>query len=125
MDTIRAGGCILSMLRREKGLPVPEYGGLEIHHLKDGNKVLGHLYTICLHGWYHRAEPCGGLRRDEMRELYGASLADGSKLFLASHGLTDRDLWIEQQKRLGGILEFPPSKVFRRAILPEAEVTHG
>jgi hypothetical protein len=114
-DAARKSGCLLSMLRTEKGLFVPQYGRVEIHHLKDGNRVLGHLYTICLHSWYHRAVPPPGMRRDEAREFYGASIADGSKAFLESHGLTERDLWLEHQKRIGGISEFPPSKIYKRS----------
>lgn len=117
MDAIRKAGCILTMLRREKGLAVPEHGRIDIQHLKDTTHTFGHLYTIALHSWYHeRVVPYPAKSVEEARQLYGATLRDGTKAFLASHGLTDRDLWVESQKRMGMSTDFPESKILPRRI---------
>lgn len=115
MDRIKKMGCILSKLRAAKGLPVPR-GKTEIQHLVKPGKREGHLYTICLHVYYHQGRPipypCDS--RAEAREFYGASVADGSKAFLESHGLTQWDLWEMTQGELKLPCDRPASKIVPR-----------
>lgn len=127
MRAAKKAGCILSAYRRERGLEVPKPGRLDTHHLKNGNKRMGHGFVICLHSWYHeRVVPYPAQSIEEARERYGASLKDGSKAFLASHGITERGLWELQQTRLGLSTEWPASKIMpRREVLPEADVAEG
>lgn len=125
MDALRKAGCILSMLRREKGLAVPTRGKVDMQHLKDTTHTLGHWYTIALHSWYHRGiVPYPLASIEEARERYGASLVDGSKTFFESHGITQRGLWEESQRRMGMSTEWPASKVYK-APLTEADVSQG
>lgn len=120
-------GCILSRRRLAAGLPVPKQGPVDIDHLVKPGKRLGHSMSIPLHPWYHRGVvpyPCTS--KAEARELYGAAVSDGSKAFLASHGVTRMELYAETQKLLGLPVESLPTKIMpRREALPEAEMTRG
>lgn len=124
MDVIRKSGCILSMIRREKGLVVPD-GRVELHHLKDTTHALGHAYTICLNVWYHQGRPPKGMSYSDAFLRFGAPLSAGRKIFYRSHKLTERDLFVETNKRMGMDTSFPPSKIVpRRELRTEASVTH-
>ena len=123
MDAIKASGCILSRIRSEKGLEVPN-NRTEIEHLKDTTNTLGHAYTICLDVWYHQGRPPKGMSCDEALRRFGAPITAGSKTFFKSHGLTERDLFVATNQRMGMDTSFPASKrVPRRlpAALTEAK----
>lgn len=66
-------GCIVSNLY--KNAPGTPY---DVHHLNRD----GHLNTIPLHPWYHRAVPNEGVSQKQMTELYGPSLAKNKKAFI-------------------------------------------
>jgi hypothetical protein len=51
----------------------------EVHHLKSGNKRIGHQATILLCKWHHQGHTALGKKIAE--EEYGPSLAYGSKPF--------------------------------------------
>lgn len=123
INAMLKAGCVMTMVRQERNLPVPASGKIEVHHLIEGNKRLGHWWTIALHSWWHRGVPPRGMTKEEARALYGASLSDGRKAFRESHGFDDRDLWVEAQTRLGMSVQMPPSKIYKRP-LSEAEVSH-
>lgn len=73
------------------------YHGCDAHHLLSGGVRIGHLATIGLCAWHHRGiHPV----RWDMREEYGPSLMDGSKLFRAAYG-TDAELLALQKQVLG------------------------
>jgi len=116
-------GCIISAVRKARGLEVPTRGRNEVHHLVEGNKRLGHGYTIVLNAWYHRGVvPYPATSKEEARARYGAALSDGRKAFRASHGFDDRDLWVDTQGRLGMSCDMPLSKIVpRREAKTEAE----
>jgi len=121
IDAMLKAGCIMTMVRRERGLLVPATGKIDVHHLVEGSKRLGHGWAIALHSWWHRGVPPRGMRAEEARALYGAALSDGRKAFRESHGFDDRDLFVETNKRMGMDTSFPVSKVFKReSLLPEA-----
>jgi len=82
---------------------------VELHHIKSGNKRIGHLCTIPLCTAHHR----GGT--DEPY-VHG-----GMKAFVAAFGYTDLQLWQKLQVILGMDDSLPPSKIFKRATLSEAE----
>ena len=112
MDAIRKGGCVLSMYRRERGLAAPERGAIEIHHVVRNNKRMGQMYTIPLNTYYNSGVVVLPARRkSEAVEIYGASLKDGMRVFRASHGVDDLDLWKLLQERMGMSTELPHSKV--------------
>lgn len=112
-------GCVLSRNRVARGLPVPELrkGSLHIHHLLKPGKREGHGYSIPLHSWYHEGViPYPFASRSEAREAFGATVKDGSKAFLESHGVTQWDLYEETQKLLKLPADRPASKIVPRRV---------
>lgn len=110
-------GCVLSRNRVARGLPVPDprKGSLHIHHLLKPGKRYGHGYSIPLHSWYHEAIiPYPFTSKTEAREAFGASIKQGSKTFLADHGVTEFELYDETQRLLGLPVDRPPTKIFKR-----------
>jgi hypothetical protein len=120
MDVIRKAGCILSMIRREKGLEVPD-NRTDLQHIKDTTHTLGHAYTICLDVWYHQGRPPKGVTYAEALQRFGAPLTAGRHTFFASHEITERGLWTETNKRMGMDTTWPASKIFK----PEAPVSEA
>jgi len=117
-------GCVLSRNRVARGLPVPEprKGSLHIHHLLKPGKREGHGYSIPLHSWYHEGViPYPYTSRSEAREVFGATIKDGSKAFLESHGVTQWELYDETQKLLKLPAGRPATKIMPRRLLAEAE----
>lgn len=124
-NAIRKSGCILSILRTAKGLEVPN-NRVEIQHIKDTTHTFGHAYTICLDVWYHQGRPPKGVSCEDAQRRFGAPLTAGRKTFFASHKLSERDLFVETNTRMGMDTSFPASKIFKReSLLPEAEVSNG
>jgi hypothetical protein len=124
-------GCVLSRNRVARGLPVPEprKGSLHIHHLLKPGKRYGHGYSIPLHSWYHEAIiPYPYTSKAEARAAFGASVKQGSKVFLADHGVTEWELYDETQKELKLPADRPATKIMPRrlpdAFSSEAEVSH-
>lgn len=126
IDAIMKAGCYLSLVRIAMQLPVPR-GVIECHHITRGGKRLGHLYTIPLKDWYHRGVvPTDCRTKEEARSRYGASLAQGSKLFEEDHLVSELELWQSLQRAMGMDDSLPKSKVFKRETPPsEADVSHG
>jgi hypothetical protein len=117
IDAVMKGGCYVSLLRKEMGLAVPTSGRVEYHHIVESGKRLGHLYGFPLHDWYHRGVvPHSARSKKEARERYGASLADGKRAFVASHGLTEREFWESLQRALGQSTEWPATKILPRRV---------
>lgn len=75
--------------------------GCDYHHMKSGNIRRGHEYGIALCVWHHRGHPLPGLNSRQMRELFGPSLMDGSRLFHETYG-NDDELLAKQNEWLGG-----------------------
>lgn len=86
---------------------------LEVHHILQGNKRLGHWWTIILCRGHHR-----GLWSPEqlgIQTLARVSIADGRKLFAAAYG-TEMELWLKTQHLLNLDDTMPPSKILPRRI---------
>lgn len=94
MDTIKE--MAICMCCRQRKL-LASY--VEVHHLLSGGKRMGHMFTVGLCVWHHRAVPMYGYKRAQMREIYGDSLAEGSKIFRAQFG-SDMDLLAMQNELL-------------------------
>lgn len=122
MNVIRNHGCILSALRREKGLEVPGNRD-EVHHIKDTTHTMGHAFTVCLDVWYHQGRPPKGCSYEDAERRFGAPLTAGRKTFFASHRLTERDLYVETNTRMGMATPWPRSKIFKRDAQTEADVS--
>ncbi|WP_461533485.1 Ref family recombination enhancement nuclease [Sinomicrobium sp.] len=47
---------------------------VQIHHIIDGNKRMGHQYTLPLCYWHHQGVPPEGLTRKQAEDMVGPSL---------------------------------------------------
>lgn len=70
----------------------------EIHHLTRSGRQIGQDETICLCCWHHRGMLTNGLNTSENTEIFGPSLAKGSKPFHARYG--DNATLLEYQNNL-------------------------
>lgn len=74
-DAQRAQGCAACLLRGNRF----QAGRTEIHHRTTGDlhgqKQLGHDHTVALCSWHHRGVCMGAETSEDMRFLYGPSLA--------------------------------------------------
>lgn len=107
---LKANGCMLTWLK------FGEKKYAEIHHITMPGKRLGHAYTIPLSPWYHRGTCDPGKTKDEMRAKYGASLADGTRAFIASHHYTELELWQKLQVVMGLDDSLPKTKILPRRL---------
>lgn len=73
-------------------------GPIEIHHLLSGNKRIGHMATVSLCPWHHRGVI--DMPKTAAEEIFGPSLAHGSKPFRAKFG-SDAELMALQNALLG------------------------
>lgn len=94
-------GCICCLLRTG----VQNYH-VEVHHIVQGNKRLGHWYTLPLCRAHHRIRGVGGIF---------TSIADGSKAFKRIHG-TELDLWLKCQHMLELPDDLPTTKILPRRV---------
>ena len=90
---------------------------LELHHIVRGNRRLGHWYTIQLCHGHHRGH--WDLRNQQIAPV---AICDGRRAFRVAHGgLDDLQIWQRLQVTLGMDDSLPPSKVFKRDVLTEAQ----
>lgn len=87
---------------------------LEVHHLLDGNRRMGHWYTIVLCVGHHQGRFSARQKRLIKPEKL-VSISSGSRLFVAAFD-SDRNLWVITQGALGLPAEFPQSKILPRRI---------
>lgn len=85
---------------------------VEVHHIVEGNRRLGHWYSLPICVAHHR-----GIWSSELVELIPPDLrvaiSDGSKMFEKQYG-TERDLWMKVQARLKLPSIWPTSKILPR-----------
>lgn len=96
-------------------LGIPNVKFTECHHIVEGSKRLGHLYTIPLCIGHHQG--VWTREQDELIEPKNlVSLRNSRRRFIAVYP-TERELWERVQERLRLPAIWPPSK-----ILPRLEV---
>lgn len=104
IEAAKSGPCIPCVVWQESPAApfafVATIGG-DYHHLLSGGRRIGHEAGICACPWHHRAVPDWGCTPKEMRDWYGPSLMDGSKVFRDAYG-TDAELLQLQNDILAG-----------------------
>lgn len=88
IESFRNIGCIVS--------GSSEY---DVHHLTEGGRRLGHLFTIPLHPWFHRGVPEDGWSQSAMEQAFGPSLAKSKRAFVERFG-TEAQLLQKVNERL-------------------------
>lgn len=99
-DAIKSGNCLACI---QRGIDVSGQGLVEVHHITRGGVRIGHMATVGLCVWSHRAVPFWGMTHEEMRDHYGPSLAEGSRPFHTEFG-SDAEL-LEMQNGILGVAE--------------------
>lgn len=102
IEIVKEGPCIACTVLVERGL-LPAWkaqGPSDFHHLKSGNIRRGHMHGVALCGWHHRGLLDWGYTHADMREEYGPSLMDGSRLFHDTFG-SDDELLARQRELIG------------------------
>lgn len=96
MVAVKEGPCLACLIHDGR-----RYLGCDAHHLLSGGRRIGHMATVGLCSWHHRAvPPYSGHSAKTCRELFGPSLMDGSKLFHEAYG-SDEELLAMQKEFLG------------------------
>jgi len=98
MDKVSRMGCIVTRLS------FGAYKDADVHHITSAGRRKGHMYTIPLSPWYHRAVPDGNMTPALMREFYGPSFAESKEEFEARFGteeylLEETNKWLGYQKK--------------------------
>lgn len=102
------GPCMACLAYANTGLMESDFViyGCDYNHAKSGNVRRGHMegYALCI--WHHRrVYDHSAANCREMREVFGPSLMDGSRLFHETYGSDDELIaaqtnWIEQNAQV-------------------------
>jgi hypothetical protein len=94
--------CIPCLVWARAGhMPMEHVANLaDYNHCKSGNVRRGHAMGYACCGWHHRSIVGEGWTHAQMREHFGPSLMDGSRLFHATYG-SDDELIALQSEILG------------------------
>lgn len=106
IEAMKRLGCVACAVL---GIP---YADIEIHHILDGGRRMGHWFTIPLCAGHHQGR-FTALQRDLIDEKQQVAISDGRKLFNAVYG-TERQLWDRVQTRLKLPKVWPVSKIVPR-----------
>lgn len=90
-DRARELGCVACAIEWDLCGHNPVYcdappGAPEIHHLTRTGRQIGQDETVCLCSWHHRGICVANYDSRDMRDLFGPSMAKGSKPFHARYG---------------------------------------
>ena len=98
----KEGPCVVCTVWSDLGhMPAEDVvHGVAYDHKKSGNIRIGHHAGFGSCDWHHQGYPLDGWTSTSMRQHYGPSLVDGSRLFRDTYGTNDE--LIEFQTRLLG-----------------------
>lgn len=100
----KSGQCIPCLIWAEAGHMPAEHVATccQYDHAKSGNLRRGHAfgYASCL--WHHQGRVPDGWTHAQMREHFGPSKMDGSRLYHATYGSED-ELIARQSELLGDV----------------------
>lgn len=85
---------------------------LELHHLIEGNRRLGHSYTIFLCRGHHQGH-WSSAQIQALLPRYRVAITDGRKRFNTVFG-SERSLWERTQVAINDPTEWPRSKIIPR-----------
>lgn len=100
INACKEGPCVACVAWQRSGKAPFDFRpwvGCDFHHMKSGNVRRGHMYGVGLCGWHHRQLLDWGSDHAEMREFYGPSLMDGSRLFHEIYGSDDALLQLQHE----------------------------
>lgn len=86
---------------------------LELNHLLDGGRRMGHAFSIFLCRGHHQGDWWSERQLLQLMPEQRVSLKSGRKLFSATFG-TERSLWERVQVTINDPTEWPSSKILPR-----------
>ena len=109
IEALRVLGCSACAF-----LGVPNLNNLELHHILEGGRRMGHWFTIFLCRGHHQGDwsipQLHWITRDQR-----VAISDGRKAFTRIYP-PERQLWETAQKRLHLSLAWPVSKILPRRV---------
>lgn len=88
---IHAGNCVAM---EQLGIDISGSGAVQWHHVAGKKR---HDLTVGLSCWHHQAIPLPGYTHQQCRDLFGPSLAEGSKPFHARFGTNAELLAVQDE----------------------------
>lgn len=88
---------------------------LELNHLLDGGRRIGHAYSIFLCRGHHQGDWWSPRQLTELEPEQRVSIKHGRKLFIEVFG-TERSLWERVQVTINDSTEWPSSKIVPRCV---------
>ncbi len=97
IEAAKVGPCMacLALVMQQLLQPSLVVYGCDYNHAKSGNVRRGHAFGYALCKWHHMRHPLEGNTFATMRQIYGPSLLDGSRVFHETYG-TDDELIAQQ-----------------------------
>lgn len=91
IELAKTGPCMACLALQMQELLDPELVvyGCDYNHAKSGNLRRGHMFGFALCKWHHMRYPMEGNTFATMRQIYGPSLMDGSRIFHETYGSDD------------------------------------
>lgn len=104
IERLKTGECLCCWINRQQGRPTAYFGGCDAHHVLSGGRRIGHMATLALCPWHHRAlRPYEAMTDAQATEMFGPSLALGSKPFHVLYGTDEELLALQQQLLASGV----------------------
>lgn len=98
LERVTRGECVCCHLNHSLGRVRAAFHGCDAHHLLSGGRRRGHRFTIGACPWHHRGvRPYREMTDKEATEIFGPSLAHGSKPFHAFYGSDDELLALQER----------------------------
>lgn len=101
IEAMKRLGCVACA-----ALGVPNLNALELHHILDGGKRMGHWFTIFLCRGHHQGDWSAA---QHVEDEHRVAISDGRKRFRLIYG-TERSLWERVQTKLKLTKAWPVSK---------------
>jgi len=96
-------------------LGLPNFERLELNHLLDGGKRMGHAFSIFLCRGHHQGDWWSLRQLNLLEPSQRVSIKHGRKAFAQIFG-TERSLWERVQVAINDPTEWPPSKLVPRRV---------
>lgn len=94
-------------------LGLPNFERLELNHLLDGGRRMGHAFSIFLCRGHHQGDWWSERQLVQLEPQQRVSIKQGRKVFAEVFG-TERSLWERIQVTINDPTEWPLSKIIAR-----------
>lgn len=110
IERIRSIGCVACA-----HVGLPNFERLELNHLLDGGRRMGHAFSIFLCRGHHQGDLWSERQLTQLEPEQRVSIKHGRKAFAEVFG-TERSLWERAQVTINDPTEWPASKLVARRL---------